>query len=263
MGRQVSAETIRVLSRQRIRMILLELSYFILLLVIGVLVFLNNLSGIYMWVLIAGVLGGYIFMVRPINRRYLSRVREHLLLDVVCAELKGTAYEPKSGVSRQLLESSGLFPIRDYPLGAHEHIIGRYGSMELEMSDVTFPITFNGRNDMFNGVYLHLVWPGAAFPELTVRSSITEAGEPTVAVQKQLEELESFIPGNFFARTEGDSLHCMFRGRLLGISLNPLMAVTPNTMSANIFPELKQVVCLAQTLRLASSAGKKEKRNDN
>ena len=64
-------EAVQTLKRQRVRMMLVNLAYFIVLLILGVLLFLKNAGGGAIgYLLIAACLAGYLLLVRPMSRRY-------------------------------------------------------------------------------------------------------------------------------------------------------------------------------------------------
>ena len=73
-------EAVQTLKRQRVRMILVNLAYFMVLLLLGVLLFLqNDAAGVTGYLLVAACLAGYLLLVRPMSKRYVNAVREAIL----------------------------------------------------------------------------------------------------------------------------------------------------------------------------------------
>lgn len=101
---------------------------------------------------------------------------------------------------------------------------------------------------MFNGACIHLRWPGAAFPAVTVRQGELEGLPPSQ--REPLEELGALIPGSLYLQAAGDTLTVLLRGRFLGFPLNPLMPLTEKTLAVNPFPDLEKTLAFARAMRL-------------
>lgn len=237
------------LRRMRTGVILLNLGYFLLLLAAGVAVLLNDV-GPAVWGLAFLCLAAYLLGVRPVTRRHTGAVREAVLEHAVCQELEDFCYSRKDGISPQAVQDSGL--LRDNSGRAfvsREHITGHCGGMELELADVAFPIVEEGQNCMFNGACLCLRWPGADFPEVTVRAGNLEDLRLPKAQMELLTELGSLIPGSLYLKGAGEELTVLLRGRFLGFPVNPLTPAEA-ILSANPFPEVSRLIALARLMRL-------------
>lgn len=245
-------EAVQTLKRQRVRMMLVNLAYFVILLVLGVLLFLKNAGGgIVGYLLIAACLAGYLLLVRPMSRRYTAAVRDAVLRYTVCAELSGCDHRPGSGTTLEKVQASGLVPSSSRTaFMSREHITGHAGTMAVELADVTFPIVEDGRNAMFNGAFVQLVWPGADFAPVTVKAGGYDGLKLPKQQMELVEKLGELIPGSLYLKTEGETLTLLLRGRFLAFRVNPLMQISEQTLGANPFPELGQAIQLARLMRL-------------
>ena len=242
-----AAERLPALRQKRLAVFLVNLIYFAALLAVGVLAFLR--SAACAWVLALLCAAIYLLVVRPIVSRYKASLREAILALTVGRELTHYSYAPKSGVSGDRLESTGLVPAPLQAMHSREHIQGRAGMMDVELADVTFPIRENNRNAMFSGCYLGVTCPGAAFPACRVEAGRTETAALPKKQRELLERLGGTIPGSLYLRMEGERLDILLRGRFLGFPINPLMPVTEKTLSADPLPELAEAIRLAQLCR--------------
>lgn len=239
------------LSRKRLGVFALNLIYFLALLGLGVLLFLQGaLEGAY-W-LVAACLVLYLLVVRPATKRYIRLVRREILESTLGQTLEDYQYEEKGGVTPRQVQDSGLVPTTSpKSFFSREHITGRQGDIQVEAADVTFPIQQGKLNAMFSGCYLCLTWPGAQLPDVTVRrGSVSELSLPLK--QKQLlEEMCAFIPGNLYLHTHGQQAELLLRGRFLGFRINPLMPVSEPTESP--LPELELALRLVRLMNSRSS----------
>lgn len=167
-------EAVQTLKRQRVRMILVNLAYFMVLLLLGVLLFLqNDAAGVTGYLLVAACPGG----ISPAGAAHEQTVRqcgaEAILRYAVCAELTDFNHQSKSGVTAEAVRACGLVPASADTFMSREHITGNCGTMAVEMADVTFPIIEDGRNAMFSGAFVQLAWPGADFAPVTVKAGET------------------------------------------------------------------------------------------
>lgn len=243
-------EALRTLRQKRVKMMLLNLVYFLALLVLGTLIFLKGMGGA-AYLLAAVCVAVYLLVIRPVSRRYTGDVREAILRHTVCADLTDFRYEPKGGVSAELVGSSGLVPTSNFnTFMSREHVIGRSGTMAVEMADVTFPVVEDGLNAMFTGAFLRLTWPGAEFASVTVKAGEPNRADLPKAQMELVEALGSLIPGSLYLKAEKEALTLLLRGRFLGVRLNPLMVINEKTLGTNVFPELEQAMRLARLMRL-------------
>ena len=235
-------EAVQTLKRQRVRMILVNLAYFMVLLLLGVLLFLqNDAAGVTGYLLVAACLAGYLLLVRPMSKRYVNAVREAILRYAVCAELTDFNQQSKSGVTAEAVRACGLVPASADTFMSREHITGNCGTMAVEMADVTFPIIEDGRNAMFSG---------ADFAPVTVKAG--ETGSLSLPKQQMelVESLGELIPGSLYLKAGGETLTLLLRGRFLGFRVNPLVQISEQTLGANPFPELRQAMQLARLMQL-------------
>lgn len=243
-------DALRTLKKKRLGMMLLNLAYFVALLLLGVAVFLKNAGGTG-YLLIGLCLAAYLLAVRPVSRRYTAALREAILRHSVCGELEDFQYQPKSGVSWETVGGSGLISTSsEAAFISREHITGRCGTMAVELADVTFPIVEDSRNAMFSGAVLQLTWPEAGFAPATVRAGELEGLELPKQQLELVEQLGSLIPGSLYLQTREDRITVLLRGRFLGFPINPLTPVTEKTLEANVFPELRQALQLARLMRM-------------
>lgn len=254
------AESLAALRRKHTDVLLLNLLYFLALLVLGVLFFLKGFGGMAAYVLAVLCVVGYLFLVRPMQKRYVSAVRESVLRHTVCAGLEGLTYQPKGGVTAEDVQASGLFSIiRPNAFMSREHITGQTGPVQVELADVTFPIVENGLNAMFSGAFLELTWPGMALPETTV-----QAGETRAVLPKQqralVKELGELIPGSLYLQSGGRKLTLLLRGRFLGFPVNPLLPASDRILQANPFPELEQALRLIRLMGQNTQSGQSKQK---
>lgn len=237
---------LEALRRKRLTVFLASLLYFAALLAVGVLVFLRGVSGTPALALAAACVAAYLLAVRPLVSRYKGELRGAMLANTVGGRLTGYRHEPKSGLSREELEETGLVPVPLSALHSREHIRGMAGMVETELADVAFPVRENGRNAMFNGCCLRLRRPGARFAPLRVEAGSLEKLQASPQQRALLERLGEAIPGSLYLHMEGERLDILLRGRFLGFPVNPLMAVNERTLAADPLPELEAAVRLAQ-----------------
>lgn len=243
-------EALQALRRQRVRMILTNLAYFLVLLALGILFFLKNTGGSTgAYLLIVACLAGYLLLVRPMSRRYISAVRETILRHTVCRELTDCVCRPKDGVAAETVRTCGLVPASANSFVSREHVTGHCGAMTVELADVTFPIVENGLNAMFSGAFVQLTWPGAYLTPVAVNAGQWDELELPKQQLELVKKLGELIPGSLYLRTGEETLTLLLRGRFLGFRVNPLMEITENTLSVNPFPELEQAIELARLLR--------------
>lgn len=247
------AESLAALRRRHTGVLLLNLLYFLALLALGILFFLKGFGGMAAYVLAALCVVGYLFLVRPMQKRYVSAVREAILRHTVCAGLDGLTYQPKGGVTAEDVQAAELFSIiRSNAFISREHITGQAGPVRVELADVTFPIVENGLNAMFSGAFVELTWPGTVLPEMTVRAN--ETGTTLPKQQMALvQELGELIPGSLYLQSGGEKLTLLLRGRFLGFPVNPLLPVSRRILQANPFPELEQALRLVRLMRRTQS----------
>ncbi len=235
------------LQKKRLAMMLSNLLYFLVLLVLGYLLLIRGMGG--KAYAAAAVLAVYLLLLRPMTNRYKTAVREAILRRTVCRGLTDVTYEPGKGVSAEEFLASGLVnTLSEKSFLSREKVTGRKNTCAVTMADVIFPIRENGLNAMSSGLYLRLVRPGAAFPELTVRAGQTDDLPLKGPALSLLEEMAAFIPGNLYMRAGADELHLFFRGRFVGFQVNPLMNITENTLRNDPIPELQQALRLSQML---------------
>lgn len=244
-------EAVQVLKRQRVQMMLVNLSYFMVLLFLGVLLFLTDAAkGVMGYLLAAVCLTGYFLVVRPMSKRYINAVRETVLRYSVCSALSNFQHQVKSGIAKEAVRACGLITASADTFLSREHITGNCAAMAVEMADVTFPIIEDGRNAMFNGVFVQISWPGTEFVPVTVKAG--ELGELNLPKQQMelLKALGELIPGSLYLKAEGATLTLLLRGRFLSFHVNPLIQINEKTLGANPFPELEQAIKLARLMRL-------------
>lgn len=244
-------EALQALKRRRVRMMLVNLAYFLVLLALGVLIFLKNAGGGVGLVLVAACLAGYLLLVRPMSRRYTAAVRDAVIRHTVCGELSGCDHRPESGVSPERVRACGLISASSQrTFMSREHVTGMCGTMQVELADVTFPIVEDGRNAMFNGAFVELRWPGADFSPVTVRAGELDGLKLPKQQLELVEKLGELIPGSLYLQAGGETLTLLLRGRFLGFRVNPLMQINERTLGANPFPELGWALALARLMRL-------------
>lgn len=237
---------LKELRRQRTRMLLVNLAYFLALLAVGGAVFLGNSSG--GWLLAAACVAGYLLLVRPARQRYVSAVRREVLCRVVCAPLTDVRYEPGEGVGAEAVREAFPTLAEGGAFMSREHITGQAGALRVEAADVTFPILEEGRRAMFNGALMRLTWPGSVFPALSADAGELQGLSLPKGQRELLESLNEFIPGSLYLRSERETLTLLLRGRFLALHVNPLMQLNERTLGSNPFPELEQAVRLARLM---------------
>lgn len=239
---------LQLLRRKRLAMILVNLSYFITILVVGTLVFLRGTSHAYL--LILACFGVYLLIIRPVVGRYRQVLRTEILASTLGQKLTDYVYRQKSGVDREQLQASGLVPVPLSALHSREHIFGKIDKMQIELADVTFPVRVQSRNEMFSGCYIGLNCPGAKFPTCRVEAGILKEGDMSEQQRKLVENLGALIPGSLYLKMDKERMVLLLRGRFLGFSINPLEAVTERTLTSDPLPELDDAIRLAKVKQL-------------
>lgn len=236
------------LSRRRTGIFLLNLLYFLALLGLGILLFLQGQTGA-AYLVVIGCLVLYLLLVRPMTKRYVKLVRQEILNGTLGEVLEDFTYQEKSGVTARQVQDSGLIPTTSpKSFYSREHITGRQGDILVEAADVTFPIQEGKLNAMFSGCYICLTWPGVTLPELTVHRS-EHSGLSLPHKQKELlDQLCSYIPGNLYLSMHGERAELLLRGRFLGFRINPLMPVEEGCLKESPLPELELALRLMRQM---------------
>lgn len=234
------------LSRKRLGVFALNLVYFLVLLGLGALLFLQGaLEGAY-W-LVAACLILYLLIVRPATKRYIRLVRREILDATLGQVLEDYQYDEKGGVTPQQVQNSGLVPTTSpKSFFSREHITGHQGAIQVEAADVTFPIREGKLNAMFSGCYICLTWPGAELPDVTVRRGEYRKLSLPIKQKELLDQMCSYIPGNLYLYTSGQQAQLLLRGRFLGFRINPLMPVSESAESP--LPELELALRLVRLM---------------
>ena len=241
-------ETLASLQKRRVTVLSVNLLYFLALAALGFFLFFRSRSTALFAAALAA-LAVYLLLVRPMTEDYKRAVRRAVLEFGVCGSLSEFTYEPKAGFSAAEFLTSGLVnTVSDKAFFSREKVTARRGDMRLAMSDVTFPIRERGLNAMSSGLYLRLTRPGAAFPALTVRAGDAEDLPVSGKAAALLREMASFVPGNLYLNTVGDTMHVFFRGRFIGFRINPLLQLTEKTLRSDPLPEAEQSLRLALML---------------
>lgn len=241
-------EVLSALRRQRAAVLSANLVYFLALLFLGVNLFLRDV-GTALWYFALPALAAYFLLVRPMTKRYQCALRGAILKYGVCSGLSEMTYDPKKGFSAEEFLASGLVTtVSSKAFLSREKVTGRRGALSLEMADTTFPILENGRNAMSSGLYVRLSRDGASFPEFTVRAGQTGEAVLPANAAALLREMASFVPGNLYISSRGDTMHVFFRGRFIGFQINPLADLSEKTLQANPLPEADQSLRLALML---------------
>lgn len=234
-----------VLRKKRIRMLLLNLGYFLVLLVLGIFLFLTG-AGRWIYLPAAAAIVFYILLVRPVKKNYENDLRTAILQHSVLDRLQEAAYGRKEGVPASYLTDAGFINAIDpKSFLSREHITGNAGGLRVEMADVVFPFREGGYNKMFNGCLIHIVNPGADYPELMVRGGDFSALSPG-REKKLIEKLGSYIPGSLSLHRAGDTLDVLLRGRFIGFPINPLGEVRESTLKSDPLPEFQTALELAR-----------------
>lgn len=238
------AGTLKTLRRKRTGVFVLNLLYFLALLGLGFLLFLRGQTGA-AYVLVAVCVVLYLLAVRPVTKRYVAQVREAIFANTLGRLLEDYQYSPKSGVTAQQVQASGLVPTTSpKSFFSREHVTGRQGAVQVEIADVTFPIREGGLNAMFSGCYIRLDRPGADLPGLTVERRVRDDLDIPAKQRALLEQIGGFIPGNFYLKAEGETAEVLLRGRFLGFRINPLLPVGEQTLNTSPLPELELLLDL-------------------
>ena len=234
-----------VLRKKRIRMLLLNLAYFLVLLVIGIFLFLTG-AGRWIYLPAAAAIVFYLLLVRPVRKNYENDLRTAILQHSVLDRLQEASYQRKEGLPSSYLIDAGFINVID-PRSylSRERISGNAGRQQVEMADVVFPFRENGLNKMFNGCLIHIVNPGADYPELMVRGGDFSALSPG-REKKLIEKLGSYIPGSLSLHRAGDTLSILLRGRFIGFPINPLGEVNESTLNSDPLPEFGTALELAR-----------------
>lgn len=240
---------VETLKGRRVRMILVNLVYFLALLALGVLLFLTGaVEGWVGYALVALCLAAYFLLVRPMREGYVRSVREEILRCGVGACLTDFRYQAKEGIPAERIRNSGLVSAGADTFLSRERLTGKSGAMAVEAADVTFPIVEEGRNAMFSGAFVEIHRPGANYRPVTVRAGALEGLNLPAGELALVKELGALIPGSLYLKAEGETLTLLLRGRFLGFPVNPLLPITEKTLESNPFPELEQAVALARRM---------------
>lgn len=241
-------EALASLKRQRLQMMLLNLAYFLLLLVAGAMIFLRGI-GPAGYGLAAGCLILYLLLVRPVSRKYTDRVRGEVLRFGSCAELEDFSHHPRQGLDREKLQDIPLVAqTGSQVFMSREYLTGSAGPIAAELADVTFPIWENGRNAMFSGSCIRLYVPGGNLPEISVESGDLAGLDLPAEPMKALERMNELIPGSLNLYAGGSTVTVLLRGRFLAFPVNPLSNITDKTLRSDMYPELKEALRLARWL---------------
>ena len=237
---------LEVFRKKRKNVLLLNLVYFIVLLIIGVFLFLTG-AGRWIWIPAAAAVAFYLVSARPARAAYERELREAILKHSVLRELDEAVYDRSSGIDPEYLVRAGFVSaINDSAFLSREHIRGKSRKLQVEMADVTFPFRENGLNKMFNGCLIHITTPGKEYTPLSIfRGETREDTELTPREEKLIDRLGSFIPGSLYLHREGGTLDVLLRGRFIGFTINPLEEVTEAVFRSDPLPELKTALELA------------------
>ena len=240
--------TVQVLKKRRVRMILINLLYFIALLVIGLVMFFGN-AGYMIYIPAAAAVLTYIFFIRKLLKDYEYDLREAILRGSVMGHLEDPVYDRKGGISYQYLLDAGFINvINASSYLSRELIRGTREDMEVQLADVTFPVREDGLNKMFSGCLIHIESRSFQFEELDVRAGDYKAvaeGE----IRRLVKKLGSFIPGSLYLHSGGNTVDILLRARFIGFQINPLGEVSIKLLESDPLPELGQAISLAEMLR--------------
>ena len=238
---------LEALQKKRKKMLLINLIYFIGLLLIGVSLFLTG-AGRWIWVPAAAAVVFYLLLARPAKVNFERELRETILRRRVLSRLEEAKYDRSEGISASCLTDAGFVnSINEAAYLSREHIRGRNGDMDVEMADVTFPIRENGLNKMFSDCMIHITAPGKNYTPLRVYGGKPDesSGPVTTAERELIKSLGSYIPGSLSLYREGQVLDILLRGRFIGFPINPLGEVRESTLQSDPLPELKTALELA------------------
>ncbi len=239
-----AAETVRELQKRRVRIILINLVYFIGLLAVALVMFFMN-AGQWIYLPVAALVIFYLFVDRPMLKGFEQDLRAAILAQGTLKILDDWSYLPKEGISSSYIIKAGFINvIAENSFLSRELIRGKKGSISIEMADVTFPIHEAGLNRMFSGCLIHMTVPGADAAVLDVKAGDTS--HLNTGKEKRLaDKLGEFIPGSLYLHREGDQIDILMRGRFIGFQLNPLMEVHESTLNSDPLKELKTALELA------------------
>ncbi len=238
---------LEALQKKRKKMLLINLIYFIGLLLIGVSLFLTG-AGRWIWVPAAAAVVFYLLLARPVKVNFERELRETILRRRVLSRLDEARYDRSEGISASHLTDAGFVNvINEKAYLSCEHICGKSGGMTVEMADVTFPIRENGLNKVFSGCLIHITAPGKDYAPLRVYGGNLDesSGSVTTRERELIKSLGSYIPGSLSLYREGQTLDVLLRGRFIGFPVNPLGEVRESTLQSDPLPELKTALELA------------------
>lgn len=248
-------QVLKDLQKERVRLLLINLAYFVILLLVGGWIFLFQ-AGMAGYLLATACVVLYVLTIRPIGRGHIRRMRETILRYGLCGGLEDFLYQPHQGVGAQEVQACGLVPTTSpKSFYSRELVTGKKDGMEVTIADVTFPIQEKGRNAMFSGCFLSLTCSGAQMVPVTVKAgklSNSILKGKSLALAKQMGEL---IPGSLYLHMEGEKAWALLRGRFVGYPINPLFQVTKNTLVTDPLPEVACFVELVQSWNKASYKG--------
>ena len=239
---------VQALKKRRVRIILLNLIYFIALLCIGLVMFFRN-AGYLIYIPAAAAVLVYIFFIRKMLKEYEYDLREAILRGSVLTHLESPTYDRRGGISYQYLIDAGFINvINASSYLSRELIRGTKADMDVQLADVTFPVREDGLNKMFSGCLIHIESGSAQFEQLDVKAGDHKAisdGE----LRRLVKKLGSFIPGSLYLHSEGNSVDILLRARFIGFQINPLGEVSGKLLESDPLPELGQALALAEKLK--------------
>jgi hypothetical protein len=237
--------TLRQLQRGRIQIFLLNLAYFVSILIIGYALFVKNADNQWLYFLAVIFVLGYLIVVRPRTRKHIRNIRHAVLNNTTLRKMKQVKYTPQEGVSLEQIKKSGLIHDENpRSFVSRQHITGRIDGISVEMADVSFPIHEKGKHSIFSGLYLHLCKKNAECRPLGVVSGDLHQIQIGQQQGKILQELCSFIPGNCYLHMEGDHADLLLRGRFIDYRINPLLEIVEKTLISDPLPEISQMIQL-------------------
>ncbi len=239
---------LETLKKQRKNMLLLNLFYFIGLLLIGISLFLTG-AGRWIWIPSVVAVAFYLLAARPVRVRYEQDLRSAVLKHAILAELYDASYDPMGETPCSYLEDAGFInSIDPRSYLSREHISGTREGLHCELADVTFPFREGHYNKMFSGCLIHITDPDASWTQLDIRAGeITETTVPLSAREQELvEKLGSFIPGSLYLHRKGQTLDVLLRARFVGFPVNPLSEISERTMQSDPLPEFRNALELAE-----------------
>ena len=238
------SEELKELKAQRVRILLTNIAYFTALLIVSLFMLFKN-AGQWIYLPVAALVVFYIFIDRPMLKGFEQSLRAAILKYGVFNNLDEWSYEPKKGLSPDIIKDAGFINvIKSSSFLSRELIRGNKGKIQVEIADVTFPIYEGGFNKMFSGCLMHITVPGAKMEEMDVRAGDVSQLKPG-REKKLAAKLGEFIPGSLYLHRKGENLDVLLRGRFVGFQVNPLSEVRESTLGSDPLPELKTVLMLA------------------